>query len=125
MANYGKDKDKEKTKTKTKTKTEQVEEYGLVIHLECNTGSRSSPSAVVWSFSRSLDLETPVISFNGDVLSAGRVCPALKELPLVAAKLEQIAEDHVDLQREVTCLDVTEKSLIIFMIFCFMQLFKP
>ena len=108
-----------------KTKTTTVEEYGLVIHLECNTGSRSSPPAVVWSLSRILDLETPVISFNGDVLRAGRVCPPLKELPLVAAKLEQIAEDHVDLQREVTRLDVTGKSLIITLNFCVMQLFKP
>ena len=79
-----------------------------MVHLENETGSSSSSSAVIWSFSGRLDLETPVISLEGNVLRAGRVGPPLKELPLVVAELEQVADDGVDLQREVTRLDVTE-----------------
>ena len=47
------------------------------------------------------------------MLGAGRVCPSLKEFPLVTAELEQVTDDCVDLQGEVTCLDVTEMSSVI------------
>ena len=91
-----------------KTKTQALEDYGPLSNLEGNTGGTSSSSAVVWSFSGRLDLEPPVVPLKRDVLNAGRVGPPLKELPLVATKLEQVTDDHIDLQREVTCLDVTE-----------------
>ena len=59
------------------------------------------------------------------MLDAGRVGPALKEFPLVAAKLEQVTDDCVDLQREVTRLDVTgtfiNPSIFSFLI----RVFKP
>ena len=94
-------------------------------HLEGNTGSSSSSSAVIGSFGFGLDLETPVISLEGNVLRAGRVGPPLKELPLVVAELEQVADDGVDLQREVTRLDVTgtfiNPSIFSFLI----RVFKP
>ena len=48
------------------------------------------------------------------MVGAGGVGPGLEVVPLVAAKLEQVAEDCVDLQREVTCFDVTEKSSVTF-----------
>ena len=58
------------------------------------------------------------------MLDAGRVGPALKEFPLVAAKLEQVTDDRVDLQREVTRLDVTEKSSFTLMNFCLNAAFQ-
>ena len=82
-------------------------------HLEGDTRSRGSPSAVVRSLAIRLDLETSVIPLERDVLGAGRVCPSLKEFPLVTAELEQVTDDCVDLQGEVTCLDVTEMSSVI------------
>ena len=42
------------------------------------------------------------------MVGTGGVGPGLEVVPLVAAELQQVAEDCVDLQREVTCLDVTE-----------------
>ena len=48
------------------------------------------------------------------MVGAGGVGPGLEVVPLVAAELEQVAEDCVDLQREVTCFDVTEKSSVTF-----------
>ena len=48
------------------------------------------------------------------MVCTGGVGPGLEVVPLVAAELQQVAEDCVDLQREVTCFDVTEKSSITF-----------
>ena len=48
------------------------------------------------------------------MVCTGGVGPGLEVVPLVAAELQQVAEDCVDLQREVTCFDVTEKSSVTF-----------
>ena len=48
------------------------------------------------------------------MVGTGGVGPGLEVVPLVAAELEQVAEDCVDLQREVTCFDITEKSSVTF-----------
>ena len=48
------------------------------------------------------------------MVCTGGVGPGLEVVPLVAAELQQVAEDCVDLQREVTCFDITEKSSVTF-----------
>ena len=48
------------------------------------------------------------------MVGTGGVGPGLEVVPLVAAELEKVTEYCVDLQREVTCFDITEKSSVTF-----------